>query len=396
MKKYHKNPRILNEKQAALLKKTLIELGDLSGIVHDVNSDEIIGGNQRSDIFDINKCKIEIVKKYPKPTKTGTIAEGYVLWNDERYTYRRVKWTPKQCEKANVIANRAGGTWDFEILSQKFETSDLIEWGFEEWEFGGGNTPLLNATKNLNDDNHVKIEKEQDVIDIIKQFERVIIQYSGGKDSSAVLHWAAPILKDLKIEHEACFVDTGCEFPDLIPHICSYCEDHKIKLTILHSHRHLYEFYNAKKRWPDAIFRDCLHTFINHPLDVYINKAKVLILRGGKKDQKITRSKAMAYQIKKRDDGSIVYLLNPFYFTSKEEYKKILDGIKLWPGYSKGFIRTACWCCPFQKPEQWDALKINYPALYDCMQHAADTWKFKEHKGDSLYKRFNKYWKGVE
>jgi len=134
MKKYHKNPRILNEKQAALLKKTLIELGDLSGIVHDVNSDEIIGGNQRSDIFDINKCKIEIVKKYPKPTKTGTIAEGYVLWNDERYTYRKVKWTPKQCEKANVIANHAGGTWDFEILSQKFETSDLIDWGFEEWE----------------------------------------------------------------------------------------------------------------------------------------------------------------------------------------------------------------------------------------------------------------------
>jgi len=175
MKKYHKNPRILNEKQAALLKKTLIELGDLSGIVHDVNSDEIIGGNQRSDILDINKCKIEIIKKYPKPTKTGTIAEGYVLWNDERYTYRKVKWTPKQCAKANIIANKAGGTWDFEILSQKFETSDLIDWGFEEWEFGGGIAPLLNTTKNLNDDNHVKIEKEQDVIDIIKQFERVII-----------------------------------------------------------------------------------------------------------------------------------------------------------------------------------------------------------------------------
>lgn len=136
MKNYHKNPRILTEKQAKLLKRDLTELGDLSDIVHDINSDEIIGGNQRSTIMDVNDCEIEIVKEYDPPTKTGTVAEGYIHWQGERYTYRRVKWDKKRCEKANIVANKAGGTWDFETLANEFEINDLTDWGFEEWEFG--------------------------------------------------------------------------------------------------------------------------------------------------------------------------------------------------------------------------------------------------------------------
>ena len=47
MKQYHKNPRKITDAQKKALERDLKELGDLSGIVHDVNSDEIIGGNQR-------------------------------------------------------------------------------------------------------------------------------------------------------------------------------------------------------------------------------------------------------------------------------------------------------------------------------------------------------------
>jgi len=51
MNKYHKNPRMLTEKQFKLLERDLKELGDLSGIVHDINSNEIISGNQRVSVF---------------------------------------------------------------------------------------------------------------------------------------------------------------------------------------------------------------------------------------------------------------------------------------------------------------------------------------------------------
>jgi hypothetical protein len=136
MKQYHKNPRTLSEKQFKLLKRDLAELGDLSGIVHDLNSDEIISGNQRSKIMEIKPAMITIVEKFRKPTKTGTVATGFVTYNGEKFAYRQVKWTPRQCEKANVVANKSGGSWDMDVLANSFEIEDLMDWGFEKIELG--------------------------------------------------------------------------------------------------------------------------------------------------------------------------------------------------------------------------------------------------------------------
>lgn len=139
-KNYHKNPRQITEKQFLELKQWLEELGDLSGIVHDLNSNELIGGNQRSRVLMKDDYEVTLTKKYAKPTSTGTVAVGYITWKGEMYNYRQVKWTPKQCEKANIIANKGGGTWDTDVLANEFELEDLANWGFEEWELSFANT----------------------------------------------------------------------------------------------------------------------------------------------------------------------------------------------------------------------------------------------------------------
>jgi hypothetical protein len=140
LKKYHKNPRTLSDKQFNLLKRDIEELGDLSGIVHDVNTNEIIGGNQRSIIFE--DAEIVLTEQFDKPTKTGTIALGYIIYKKEKYAYRKVKWTKKQCEKACIVANKAGGNWDFDILANQFEIPDLLDWGFGDKEIGFCQTDL--------------------------------------------------------------------------------------------------------------------------------------------------------------------------------------------------------------------------------------------------------------
>lgn len=132
MKCYHKNPRQITKRQHADLRRWLRELGDLSGIVHDLNSDEIVGGNQRGEVFDINACQIEIAHATDEPDEQGTVAIGYIVWQEHRYNYRAVRWTEGQCEKANVIANKAGGDWDFDILANEFEFDDLLDWGFDK------------------------------------------------------------------------------------------------------------------------------------------------------------------------------------------------------------------------------------------------------------------------
>ena len=134
MKSYHKNPRQITERQYKDLEKWLLELGDLSGIVHDLNSDEIVAGNQRGRVFDINQCEIVKVQEFDEPDKQGTVALGYVVWEGNRYGYRAVRWTERQCEQANIIANAVGGGWDWDKLANEFDTGDLLDWGLTEFD----------------------------------------------------------------------------------------------------------------------------------------------------------------------------------------------------------------------------------------------------------------------
>ncbi len=50
--------------------------------MHDLNSDEIISGNQRMTIFDLRSAEVEIVEEYNEPDDQGTVAHGFVLWQE--------------------------------------------------------------------------------------------------------------------------------------------------------------------------------------------------------------------------------------------------------------------------------------------------------------------------
>lgn len=148
MKNYHKNPRSISKEQFAELQKDLAELGDLSGVIHDLNSDEIVGGNQRSRVFNINKCKIVMTEIFDQPDEQGTVGLGYVVWQGKKYAYRQVKWSPDQCERANLIANLPHASWDFEAAANGFRVEVLQGVGFnqsllQEWNTQAGGLRLF-------------------------------------------------------------------------------------------------------------------------------------------------------------------------------------------------------------------------------------------------------------
>lgn len=136
MKQYHKNPRKITKQEQELLKSNLEKLGDLSGIIHNLETDEIIGGNQRSEVININKCKIEMIKEFSEPDEQGTVGLGFIIWKKKNYNYRQVRWDEKTAEMANITANKLGGEWDMEILAE-FNTNDLLDWGFKDFELEG-------------------------------------------------------------------------------------------------------------------------------------------------------------------------------------------------------------------------------------------------------------------
>ena len=128
MQQYSKNPRKITDAQLEQLKSNIKELGDLSGIVHDLNTDEIISGNQRSKVININECEIEIVKKYDEPNEQGTIAFGFVIFENQRLNYRQVRWNEKQREKACITANALGGEFDYDAEDLGLITLSAVLW----------------------------------------------------------------------------------------------------------------------------------------------------------------------------------------------------------------------------------------------------------------------------
>lgn len=111
------NPRTITPAKIAMLKKSLIKFGDLSGIVFNRKSKHLVGGHQRRETFD-PETDITITKKYSKPSKTGTVAEGYFEHKGEKYNYREVFWDEMTEKAANIAANKGAGEWDIPQLNE--------------------------------------------------------------------------------------------------------------------------------------------------------------------------------------------------------------------------------------------------------------------------------------
>jgi len=118
MKSFPSNPRQITKKRASRLQDTLARLGDLSGIVHNLETDEIAGGHQRLRVmfgeqageFRVSDADIEIVMQLDAPDSQGTVAHGFLIWRGGRYAYRQVRWDAETMREANIAAN-LGAVW---------------------------------------------------------------------------------------------------------------------------------------------------------------------------------------------------------------------------------------------------------------------------------------------
>ncbi len=238
-----------------------------------------------------------------------------------------------------------------------------------------------------------------DIIEEVKAADHVIVNFSGGKDSLLALRWAQRAAKEHGKSLTALMVETGAEFADVTCHAMRVCEALGVDLRLVHLEESILEHYWRKKQWPDSIFMECLHHFINEPCDDWIARElplqKVVTVRGGRGDQKHQRSKTAEYQEVKLPGGGVKRLLSPFFNSTEEEYQRALNVARdmLWPGYALGFERTACWMCPFQHAKQWDAMREHYPVLWEEMRRLAGELRYKYHPKDPSYKRFRAYWR---
>lgn len=108
-----------------MLKKSLMEFGDLGCIIFNRKSKALVGGHQRVQNFDAD-AEIVLETELSKPNKVGTIAEGFVVLNGERFKYREVMWDANKEKAANIAANKNAGEWNIpELTKIMFELKSI-------------------------------------------------------------------------------------------------------------------------------------------------------------------------------------------------------------------------------------------------------------------------------
>lgn len=125
-----KNPRTITDAKLEMLKASMQEFGDLSGIVYNVQSRQLVGGTQRTKDID-GDADVTIVKRYSKPTRTGTVAEGFVMMGGERFNYRAVDWDKHREMAANLAANKGAGEWDLPQVSEMLKELGSFDVDFD-------------------------------------------------------------------------------------------------------------------------------------------------------------------------------------------------------------------------------------------------------------------------
>jgi DNA modification methylase len=135
------NPRLISKKAFDGLKKSINDFGDISGIVYNRRTEQLVAGHQRRKaLLAIGDLEIVITKTFKEPSSKGTVAVGYIQAGDETVNYREVDWDVMKERKANILANSPfiAGEYDVELLAEdleilKFEP-DYFDFNLDELE----------------------------------------------------------------------------------------------------------------------------------------------------------------------------------------------------------------------------------------------------------------------
>lgn len=113
-----RNPRKpwRDDAQRDAFRRSLAEFGDLSGIVFNRTTGQLVGGHKRVDEFREDAgAVLAVTEKLAKPDAAGTVAHGHVtLSAGTRFSYREVVWPAAKEAAANLAANKWGAEFDLE------------------------------------------------------------------------------------------------------------------------------------------------------------------------------------------------------------------------------------------------------------------------------------------
>lgn len=162
---------------------------------------------------------------------------------------------------------------------------------------------------------------------------KILIAFSGGKDSQACLIWALNNPDWTNIKKEAVFCDTGWEHEDTYQHIQDVCNQLNVSLVILKSKYDFISLAKHKKRFPSRKAQFCTTELKVKPMIDYIIKHEenLIIIQGIRKQESLSRSQM---------DAQCSYFKYYFEPYGKKKFSYRGKDVRMWAGkYNADIIR---------------------------------------------------------
>lgn len=234
---------------------------------------------------------------------------------------------------------------------------------------------------------------------------KVIILYSGGKDSQACLILS---VKNYGAENcEAVFCDTGWENPVTYQHIIDTCKQLNVRLHIAKSSKFtgMLDLAEKKKRFPSTKARFCTEELKSKPAIDYVlsHSENLIIIEGIRSNESLSRSKMQAqctyfkYYFEPGLSGKTHYYrkkdvikwcekfnadkIRPiFNWSAIQTIDFIKDnGQKPNPLYYEGFERVGCFPCIMSKHSEIKLIFEKYPKQWEKIKN------FEKSKGTTFF-----------
>jgi 3'-phosphoadenosine 5'-phosphosulfate sulfotransferase (PAPS reductase)/FAD synthetase len=243
---------------------------------------------------------------------------------------------------------------------------------------------------------------------------KIIILYSGGKDSQASLIWA--VNKYGSNNCEAVFCDTGFENSITYEHINKTTNDLNVKLIVVKSKKYngMVDLAKQKKRFPSVKARFCTEELKSKPAIDYIleQNQNLIIIEGIRKNESLSRSKmeqecsyfkyyfqaglnGKKHNYRKKEvlkwcNNYNADKVRPiFNWTAEETIKFIQDnGQDVNLLYYQGFSRVGCWPCIMSRHSEVKQLLKLYPERFNKIKELEIEVGSSFFKIDYIPKRF--------
>ena len=203
--------------------------------------------------------------------------------------------------------------------------------------------------------------------------KRIILSFSGGKDSMATLLISKHAINDFYV----LFNDTGIELPETLEYVAQVAREYNLRLILASAYDKFFESLRVFGP-PARDYRWCCKVIKLAPIAKVIKEkfgnSTVLSIVGQRRYESLARARSPRVW-RNRWIPNVIVTSPILDWTALEVWIYLLmNKVRVNSLYLKGFDRLGCWLCPASELAELELVERNHPEMWNTWSEYLRKW----------------------